>query len=106
MKRTFQSFEELLDFDFSLLEPQKSNYLILIPPDGALPIVNKKFHPKRWMAVTHQEESIPKITFEITPLWVTITINESKESRKEDFETLRKNAKSIITEVFEPEDSE
>ena len=106
MQKTFQSLEDLLEFDFSNLEPQKSNYLRLIPNDGVLPTVNKKFHPKRWIATTHQEESASQITFEITPLWVTITIHESKESRKEDFEALGKDAKSIITEVFEPEDSE
>lgn len=106
MNKIFKSLEELLNFDFSGLRPQKSNYLKLIPDDGVLPKVNKKFHPERWFGVTYQKEVETEIIFEITPMWVTITIKKGKESRKENFRiTPGKDAKSIIKEIFEQESS-
>lgn len=100
MEKTFKTFHELLNFDFTELEPQKSNYLRLIPSDGILPTINKEFHPKRWRGIT-QNETIPQIIFEITPNWLSITVHETKEAKREHFELLKKDAKSLIREIFE-----
>lgn len=100
MEKTFQSFEELLEFDFSKLEPSKSNYLRLIPTDGILPTVKKEFHPKRWHGIT-RDKSNQEILFEITPLWLTVTICEQREAKREHFEIRKRDVKSLIREIFE-----
>ena len=101
MEKTFKTLPELLDFDFTTLEPQKSNYLRLIPSDGILPSINKEFHPKKWHGIA-RDESVPQITFEITPLWLSVTIREPKEAKKEHFEIRKRDVKSLIREMFEP----
>ena len=97
MEKTFKTFHELLEFDFCNLEPQKSNYLKIIPDDGILPAVNTK----KWRIINHPNRLKPQIVFEITPLWITITIHETKVSKREDFRLREKIPKDLIQEIFE-----
>ena len=98
MEKIFNSFKELLSFDFTKLEPQKSNYLRLIPSDGNLPKVKKEFQPKKWRVITREPKT--EIIFEITPRWLTITIHGLKDSTRENFE-INKNPKELIERMFE-----
>ena len=102
MKKVFSSFSELLDFDFSQLEPCCSNYLILEPNDGILPTVKKGYYFGKWRVISRSDsDSHPTMTIEITPRWVTITIYDGKSKRKEDFECVRQTPKALIQEIFE-----
>lgn len=102
MEKTFKSFKELLDFNFSELEPQKSNYLRLIPSDEILPKVREEFEPKKWKIVERHRDSDPGIVFEITPRWMTITIHRKTGfTRRKDFPIFGKNPKDVILDIFE-----
>jgi len=103
MQKTFSSYNELLDFDFSELEPQTSNYLRIIPINGIFPKVKKEFELKKWKIVERHNASSPEILFEITPRWITITIHRMGGLvRRRDFPCLRKDPRAIIQAVFEP----
>ena len=103
MEKIFKSIEELLDFDFSQLTPQSSNYLLIIPPNGeTLPKVRKEHEPNRWKIVERHGDSDPGIVFEITPRWMTITIHRKTGfTRRKDFPILGKNPKDVILDIFE-----
>ena len=103
MERTFKTLKEILDFDFSSLEP-KSNYISFTPSNGKLPRVRNEFQFKKWRVITRLREATPKIIIEITPKWLTITIHEGndKETRRGNFERKRKNPKSISPEIISP----
>ena len=101
MEKIFNSFYELLNFDFTELEPQRSNYLRLIPSDGNLPKVKKEFHYKKWRVVSRRKNYPSRITFETTPRWLTITIHEVSGSKRNDFNLLKKDPKILIQEIFE-----
>ena len=105
MNKVFQSFDELLDFDFSELE-HRSNYLNLIPSDGILPKINEEFHPTKWQVRSHPKELEPQIVFEITPKWLIVTFhglnNTVQNAFKLRFKSFENDAKSIIKKIFEP----
>lgn len=100
MEKLFKNFDELLEFDFSKLEPQKSNYLWINLSNG-LPKIKKK---EDWSVRRRSEDLIPKIVFEITPRWLTITIHrgEGKTTIEGNFE-LKKgmDPKKLIQEILE-----
>ena len=103
VKKFFNSFGELLDFDFQL-EPSCSNYLILKPEDGVLPAVNKESSFKDWRVISRSDrDSHPKITMELTPEWLTIIIYDGKSKKKQDINVriAGKSPKTLIQEIFE-----
>ena len=96
MEKIFKSIEELLDFDFSQLTPQSSNYLLIIPPNGeTLPKVRKEHEPNRWKIVERHRDSAPGIVFEIT------IHRKTGFTRRKDFPILGKNPKDVILDIFE-----
>ena len=107
MERVFNSFNELLDFNFSELEPSKTNYLRLIPADGELPIVRKEF--ERDMRLSEEnDKSLPQITLEICPTWLTVIIYEHAYAKRKEFELPYRNGyydseylKDLIQKIFE-----
>ena len=99
MKQTFNSIKEVLAFDFTKLEPNKSNYLIVVPKNGKLRKVNDKYKPERWRIISNRTK-VPQIEFEINPRWLTITMSSEKETRREDFPIFRKDVVSLIRDIF------
>jgi hypothetical protein len=105
MEKYFKSYKDLLNFDFSKLEPEKSNYLTLIPVNGILPRLKLGSSLKnwKWVNVEYDQARTPEIFFEITPKWLTTTIIKPTGEcrRRVDFELNQKDPKSIIQELFE-----
>lgn len=99
MEHNFNSIKEVLAFDFTKLEPNKSNYLRVIPKNGKLRNVNNKYEPKKWRMISKRATK-PEIEFEITPRWLTITISGESETRREDFYIFRKDVASVIKDIF------
>ena len=99
MEKLFRNFNELLEFDFTELEPQKSNYLG-VPLSNGLP---KRKIKEGWRTKGKSHDLVPKVIFEISPRWVTITIRggEGKSIKEKDIECLKKNPKVIIQEELD-----
>jgi len=101
MEQVFQSFQELLNFDFSELQPQKTNYLKLIPADGILPKIRKSFE-KDMRFEEKNDKTQPQITLEICPRWVAVIIYEHAYAKKNEFplENGYDSVLAVIQEVF------
>jgi hypothetical protein len=96
---TFKSIKELLNYDFSQLEPQKSNWFIIRPKNGTFPQL-KSNQLCKWRLISKGNPTdTPQILFEITPKWLTITITKPSGMIREDFE-LKQDPKTLIQELF------
>jgi len=107
MEKIFNSFQELLDFNFNELQPGKSNYLKLIPADATLPKVKKEFE-KEMRFAEKNDKAKPQITLEISPTWLTVIIYKDSYAKKNEFELPYKRGyydseylKDLLQKIFE-----
>ena len=103
MEKIFENLKELLAFDFSELTASKSNYITILGANG-LPKVRKSQCFNKWRVVERPKSFIePKISMELTPRWLTITIYPEKnlKSRRIDINRFKKDPKDIIKGIFE-----
>jgi hypothetical protein len=104
MERVFKNLEELMDFDFSGLTANKSNYLTILANNGCLPSVRKSQNFSKWRVVERPKDlSNPKVLMEITPRWLTVTVHQGNglSSRRIDVYRFKRDVKEIIQEIFE-----
>ena len=111
MEKVFENLKELMDFDFSELTASKSNYITVLAKNG-LPKVKKSQNFTKWRVVERPKNiTEPKISMELTPRWLTITIylGKSQKSRRIDIDRfkrdpkviIQRDPKMIIQEIFE-----
>ena len=103
MEQVFSNLQELMDFDLSVLKASKSNYISVRFVNGR-PKVKKSQHFEKWRVVSKPSDTErPRVIMEITPRWLTITVFEGKnfKTRQASFEILKKDAKSVVREVFD-----
>lgn len=107
MEKVFQTFKDLVNFDFNELEPSKSNYLKLIPADEKLPTVRKEFE-RRMRFSEKNDKTHPQITLEICPTWLIVIVYEHAYAKRKEFELPYKNGyydseylRNLIQKIFE-----
>jgi len=103
MEKIFENFKELMSFDFSELTASKSNYITILGTNG-LPKVRKNQNFNKWRVVERPKNlSKPKISMELTPRWLTITIHPEKnqKSRQIDIDCFKRDPKAILQGIFE-----
>ena len=99
MKQEFKNWEEVKNFNYPKVN--QSNYYSFIPQSEELfpqPARCKK-EETQWR-VCQPIEKKDGIYIEVTPLWVTITIQKAKRSIKRDIPRKGKKAEDIISEAF------
>ena len=100
MEKIFENLKELMAFDFSNLTASKSNYITVL----SAPIVRKGQNLSKWRVVERPKGiKEPKISMELTPRWLTITIypEKTQKSRRINIDRFRKDPKDIIKGIFE-----
>ena len=103
MEKIFENLKELMAFDFSNLTASKSNYITILGSNG-LPKVRKNQNFKKWRVVERPKNiNEPKISMELTPRWLTITIypEKTQKSRRIDIDCFKRDPKSILRGIFE-----
>ena len=102
MDKVLNSLEELLGVKPSDLKPNVSNWILLRPENGILPLVSSEYLFNKWRVLSHSQSAQPEILIEVTPRWVTITIHQGgkKESRREDFECRYNDFPTLIRKIF------
>lgn len=103
VRKVFTSLQELLDFDLCKLDPSCSNYLILEPENGLLPVANRESLFREWRVISCLDRPLrPKITLEITPEWLTIIVYDGKTQKKQDINirAIKKDPLVLIQQIF------
>ena len=103
MEKIFENLKELMAFDFSNLTASKSNYITILGSNG-LPKVRKNQNFNKWRVVERPKNLVePKISMELTPRWLTITIypEKNQKSRRIDIDCFKRDPKSILRGIFE-----
>lgn len=97
--KQFKTWEDAKSFSYP--KENKSNYYSFLPQENEkLPI---PIHGKRGETPWKICERIEKergVYIEVTPLWVTITIQGEKIAKKRDFARKGKSVSSILYEAF------
>jgi hypothetical protein len=100
MEKVFETLREVMDFDFSKLDPCKSNYITI----NSLPAFKESQNLEKWRVVAKpQDNTHPRILLEITPKWLTVTVHqgENLSSRRINIPCYKKDPKSILKGIFE-----
>ena len=96
--KNFRNWEDAKQFNYP--NENKSSYYSVITKEEELPIpVTSKRTENSWKICQPTNKEIG-VYMEITPLWVTITIQKKNSAQKRDFPRNGKSVQTILHENF------
>ena len=99
MYKEFKSWEEVKKFNYP--NESKSEYYKFIPTtEDLFPHPTKCKKDETQWRICQPIEKKNGIYLEVTPLWITITIQKSKKSIKRDISRKGKKVEDILSEAF------
>jgi len=97
--KQFKTWEEAKNYSYP--KESKSNYYAFIPEtEASLPKPSNCQRGETPWKICQAPEKQPGIYIEITPLWVTITIQKTNKSIKKDISRKNRNVSIILSEAF------